>query len=300
MRPGRLELLAVGALLGGILVATFVTAARIPVADLYNVSLGGVRGGLGRALVELNFPDALVAVPVALVAVDVLRTRWAAVLAAVAIVACLVVAAPGVIDQQDLDAKAVNAIPALGVALVVVLAAAALPRLTTVRPRLGGDVLRLVLAAAIAVAAIPYWFAELGFYAPDPIRADEPTPGEDIASVHLGSHEGMDGALVALSVLALSRLTPWFAGRRLAALTSTLLALLLAWGVANLIQDGWHEQVVKRGWTEHMYGSVTRPELSVPWALIILAGVAIELVWFRRERRAGDADPVPLPTPAAP
>jgi hypothetical protein len=288
-RPGRLELLAVGALLGLILVATFVTASRIPPAELYNVSVGGIRGGLGRALVELNFPDALIAVPVALIAADVLRARWAAILAAVAIGACLVVDAPGVVEQDDLDAKAVNAVPALGVALIVVLVAAALPRLSTARPRLGGDVLRLVLAAAIAVAAIPYWFAELGFYAPDPIRADEPTPGEPIASVHLGSHEGMDGAIVALSVLALSRLTPWFVGKRLGAVTSLILAGLLAYGVANLIQDDWHEQVVKRGWTDHMYGTVTRPALSVPWALIVLAGVAIELLWFRRERVAAIA-----------
>src|SRR3954468_9211096 len=110
-RPGRLELLAVGALLGVILVATFVTVWRVPTGELYHLSVGGLHGGFGRALVELNFPDALIAVPVALIAVAVLRARWAAILAAVAIAACLVVDAPGVIDQDDLDAKAVNAIP---------------------------------------------------------------------------------------------------------------------------------------------------------------------------------------------
>jgi hypothetical protein len=103
----------------------------------------------------------------------------------------------------------------------------------------------------------------------------------------------MDGALIALAVLALSRLTPWFTDRRLATATSWVLALLLAYGVANLIQDDWHEQVVKRGWTDHMYGTVTKPVLSLPWLLILGAGVAIELLWFRRERVVHAGAPVP-------
>jgi hypothetical protein len=292
------ELVAVGALFAAVLTATLVTYSRVSPAELYHVSHDGIAGGLGRALVELNFPDALVAVPVALIAIDVIGTRWAAVLGGLAVAACLVTAAPGVVDAGDLDAKAINVVPALGVVLAVALVALAAPRLTTARPRLQGDVARLVLAAVIAVAAIPYWFAVLGFYAPDPVRADEPTPGEPIASVHLGNHEGMDGALIALAVLALSRLTPWFAGKRLATVTSWVLALLLTYGVANLIQDDWHEQVVKRGWTEHMYGTVTKPALSVPWLLILAAGVAVELLWFRRERRPDRSEARAVAVPA--
>jgi len=285
-RPGRRELVAVGALFGTVLVVTLVTYARIPPEQLYHVSHGGLDGGLSRALLELNFPDALVAVPLALVAVDVLRTRWAVVAAAVAIAACLVTAAPGVVDQADLDARPVNAIPAAGVLLTLVLVGAAARRLAARRTRLLGDPVRVVLALLLAIAVVPYVFAELGFYAPNPIMADEPTPGENIAAVHLGSHEGMDGALIAFAVLALSRLTPWFVGRRLAAATSTLLALLLAYGVANLVQDDWHEQVVKRGWTDHLVPSFLRPDLSVAWGVMVLAGIGVELVWFRRERRA--------------
>jgi hypothetical protein len=104
----------------------------------------------------------------------------------------------------------VNAIPAAGVVLTLVLLAIAWPRSTTATPHLRGDRARLVLAVLLAVGAVPYVFADLGFYAPDPLLADEPTPGEDIAAIHLGSHEGMDGALLAFAALALSRLTPWF------------------------------------------------------------------------------------------
>jgi hypothetical protein len=297
-RPGRVELMAVGALFAAVLTATLVTYSRVSPAELYHVSHDGIAGGLSRALVELNFPDALVAVPVALVAIDVIGTRWAAVLGGLAVAACLVTAAPGVVDAGDLDAKAINVVPALGVVLAVALVAVAAPRLTTARPRLQGDVARLVLAAVIAVAAIPYCFAVLGFYAPDPVRADEPTPGEPIASVHLGNHEGMAGALIALAVLMLSRLTPWFAGKRFATVTSWVLALLLTYGVANLIQDDWHEQVVKRGWTEHMYGTVTKPAVSVPWLLILAAGVAVELLWFRRERRPDRSEARAVAVPA--
>ena len=206
-----------------------------------------------------------------------------------AIAACLVTALPGVVDRDDLDAKAVNAIPAVGVAITVGLLVVAWPRLGWTRVRLPGDPLRIVIAVVVAVGAIPYCFAELGFYAPDPIRADEPTPGEDIASVHLGSHEGMDGTLLALAALLLTRVTPWFAGRRLAAVTSTILALYLAYGVANLVQDDWLEQVVKRGWTDHRISSFVAPQLSIRWGIVIVVGVALEVLWFRRERRRAGA-----------
>ncbi len=275
-------------LFGAVLVTTAVTYARVAPRELYNVSRNGLDGGASRALVELNFPDALIAIPLALVAADVLRARWAGVLAAIAICMCLVM--PAVVDQGDLDAKPANAIPAAGVALTLGLLVAAAPRLVASLPRLAGDWLRLALTLAVAVAVIPYVFAELGFYAPDPILADEPTPGEKIAAVHLGSHEGMDGALLALGALALSRLTPWFNGRRLAAVTSTALAGLLAYGIANLIQDNWLEQVVKRGWTDHRIPSVVLPHLSIPWVLIVGAGLAVELQWFRHERRTAGSD----------
>jgi hypothetical protein len=283
-RPGRRELLGVALLFTTFLVTTFVTYSRIPAADLYHVTLGGPVGGLSRVLWEVNFPDALIAVPLCLLALDVLQTRWATAAATSAIAACLVVAIPGVVDQGHIEARAINAIPAVGVALTAALLVAAWPHLGTAVPRLRGDVARLALAVVLVLAAFPYWFAELGFYAPDPVLADEPSPNEDIAAVHLGSHEGMDGTLLALAVLALSRLTPSFRSRRLASGTSAILAGLLAYGIANLVEDDWLEQVWKRGWTDVKIPSLVRPQLSVGWAVVLAAGAAIEVLWFRRER----------------
>ena len=55
-------------------------------------------------------------------------------------------------------------------------------------PGARGDWLRVGLAVLLALIAVPWIFALLGFYAPDPIYADEPSPDEPIAAVHLGGH----------------------------------------------------------------------------------------------------------------
>lgn len=68
-----------------------------------------------------------------------------------------------------------------------------------------------------------------------------------------------------------------------------MLALLLAYGIANLVQDDWLEQVVKRGWTSANIRSFVEPQLSVGWALVVVAGIAVELLWFRPERRRRSA-----------
>jgi hypothetical protein len=203
----------------------------------------------------------------------------------VAVALCLVVVLPGVVDQDDLDAKPVNALPALGVAIVLALGSRG--------PRGGarGDRLRAALAVALAVLAIPWLFAEAGFYAPDPVLADERPLGETLAAVHLGHHHGTDGVLLAVTALVLSRTLPHFRDRRLGALASAYLALMLAYGLANAAQDFWLEQVVKRGWTEHELPSVLRPELSVGWAGIVALAAVVEIAWFRRERRTRLASP---------
>src|SRR5882762_9913597 len=93
----------------GIVVVTY---SRIAPEHLYNVSHGGLRGGLGRALVEVNFPAALIALAVLLVVAP--RPRA---LAIVAVALCLVILVPGVVSPSDLDPKWVNVVPALGVVL---------------------------------------------------------------------------------------------------------------------------------------------------------------------------------------
>ena len=78
------EPLVVWAMWAVVLAMIFVTYGRLPpdtpeaTDDLYHVSGNGLAGGLSRVLVELNFPVALVAILVVLVAMDALpRAAWA-------------------------------------------------------------------------------------------------------------------------------------------------------------------------------------------------------------------------------
>jgi hypothetical protein len=281
-RTGLPEVIATWLLFAVAGLAVLVTYTRIPPEELYNTSVGGIRGGVGRTLVFLNYPVALAAVGVILICVDRLAgRRFVVPLAAGGIVLCALV--PAVVDQSDLDARPVNVLPALGVAIAVALTAMARP--AGPAPRVRGDRVRVVLAAALLLLAIPWLFAETGFYAPDPIYADERPKAETgektLAAVHLGFHHGTAGVELALVALLLSRTIPRFRHRRLAVVTSACVSLMLAYGLANAVQDAWGEQVVKRGWTTAAMPSVTLPSLSLWWALILAVAALTWIVWFR-------------------
>ena len=114
----RTALHAIWILYAAIACAVLVTYARVPVEELYHVSEGGLAGGLGRALVFLGYPVSLGAIGIALVSLGRLlegtlsksRRRTAIGLTVAAVLLCATVAVPGVIDQDDLDAKPVNAL----------------------------------------------------------------------------------------------------------------------------------------------------------------------------------------------
>jgi hypothetical protein len=283
---GSVELVGVWIGAAACTLAVLVTYSWVEPAELYHVDrAGNLEGGLSRTLTFLNFPVALLAVALATLAAILLRRRWAT--AGAALVAATAAFVPFVVDQDDLDARPLNAVPALGVAVALVLTIVAL-QASTLRGAggaLAGDRMRIVLALLLLVVAVPWYFAELGFYAPDPMLADEPTPDEPIAAVHLGSHHGTVGVLLALSALALSRILPRLGRSRLVAAVSAYVALMLVYGVANAVEDGWHEQVVKRGTTDVKIPSVLLPGATVSWGLILLAAAAVEVLWFRRERR---------------
>ncbi|MEX2211529.1 MAG: hypothetical protein WD689_07175 [Gaiellaceae bacterium] len=246
---------------------TFVTYSRLD--GLYNVSREGIAGGASRTLVYLNFPVAFAAIGILLL----LRGR----VAAVGIALCAVAAVPGVLDLDDLDARPVNAVPALGVAVAAALTVIRRDRLRASNTVLLGDPVRVGLAVVLALIAVPWLFAEAGFYAPDPIYSEEIAPGETIAAVHLGGHHGTYGVLLALSALLLSR-------TRHTALASSYFALMLAYGGALAAEDFWHEQVVKRGSVDWTIPSLIQPELEWGWLAILVAAAAVYLLWFRRER----------------
>lgn len=58
------EVSLIWVLVAATLVALVATYSRLPANELYNVSHSGIRSALGRAVVDLNFPDSLIALAV--------------------------------------------------------------------------------------------------------------------------------------------------------------------------------------------------------------------------------------------
>jgi hypothetical protein len=267
----------VWALFAAVGLAVFITYSRLPANELYNVSNEGLRNGASRLLVFLNYPVSLAAIPIAWLAAERLGARRAMWAAGTATVLCAVTAWPGVIDQNDLDAKPINLVPVLGVAIAVVLSALA-PWETIGARRL--DLLRVGIAVVLVVAATPWIFATLGFYAPgDVFLGEEMRRGGDgllHPAVHLGEHEGLDGTLLALAALQLSRLRP-----RLA--VAFVIGLMFVYGVGVAAQDDWNEQVVKRGWAGFKLPDVLHPTLNVTWFVVLVLAAIVALLLRRLE-----------------
>ena len=184
---------------------------------------------------------------------------------------------PGVVDPADLDAKPINALPAIGVGLALLLTAVS--GLFRVRARLNPAV--AVFSLALLLLAIPWIAAELGFY-----LDGVPVLGrlflteavyEGHASVHLGHHHGMDGVLLALTGLATVPLVRRAHIGPLRSAVGVYVGLQIAYGLANATQDGWLEQVVKRGWVGTEIPSVLEPAVSLAWLGIVLAALLFSL-----------------------
>ncbi len=299
-RPGLAEVLAVWAVFGVVAAAVLATYWRLPVAELYNVDEEGLARGAGRALVFLGYPTALVAIALLAVVADRLRSRPATAAAVVAALLCATVVWPGVVEQSDLDAKPVNALAGVGVLAAAVLTALALARggLGEIRPFGGWDVARAVVAAVLVAGSLPWIAAELGFYLDGVPGLGalflsgelRPEPGHpELTAVHLGHHHGMDGTLLALSALALSRTVPQLSARALRVAVTFYLSLMLAYGLANAVQDFWLEQLVKRGTTSLEIPSLIVPKASPAWAALIAAALLIHFA----ARRVGTGAAVP-------
>ena len=243
---------------------------------LYNVdSAGDLAGGLSRTLVVLNYPLALGAIALAAAAGGPRSLVW------MSIGLCALVAVPGVVDQDDLDARWVNVLPALGVGLALGLTLAAVrAHGAAFVERARGDRLRLALGGGLLLLALPWVAAEAGFYFPGDVFMGEEVPpvrDEGIAAVHLGFHHGTGGVLLGLTALLLSRAPG-------GAVLRGYLSLMLAYGLANALQDGWNEQLWKRGWVDTHVASVLRPELSWGWFAIALGATGIYALWLSPSR----------------
>ena len=72
----------------------------------------------------------------------------------------------------------------------------------------------------------------------------------------------MDGFLLVVSALLLSRAVGAVRGRRLQTVLAAYLSLMVCYGFANLANDFWIEQVFKRHWAAWQIPSVFRPSCS--------------------------------------
>jgi hypothetical protein len=266
--------------------AVIATYSRFPAAELYRVHHSGIATGFGRELVALNFPFALIGI--ALVGLAWPRLHGPLRIAGVAAIAlCAVVYFA--VDQANLDAKPLNAVPALGLALAVALVlVVGVCRGRQVR----GDRLRIALAAVLLFFCAPLIAAELGFFLDGVpflgwfFETGRLTtqPGVNALShaVHHGQHHGWEATMLSLTALAFSRLPR-------PRLLDVYLALMLAYGVGNLVNDDWLEQVVKRGWTSHEVPSILTPAANWGWAAVLVGTVLIWRLWFRQPRRTTPA-----------
>ena len=137
--------------------------------------------------------------------------------------------------------KPLNAAPALGLALAVALVLAV--GVPSVPRSKRGDRVRIVLAAVLVFFCAPLIAAELGFFLDGvPFLGwffqtgavkIEPGGGYAHAAVHHGHHHGMDGFLLAVSALLLSRLLSGIHGRALRAVTGFYLSLMLVYGLTK-------------------------------------------------------------------
>jgi hypothetical protein len=297
--PG--EIVAVWTLYVSVTAAIVVTYSRVPARELYHVSRSGFAGGASRALVFANFSTALVAIAILAVLFEVLSGRVARLTTVAAAVLCAAVFWPGVVSQADLDARPVNAIAAVGVllALGLTIHAARLHRVA-LRAWRRDDWGRVALAAVLLVFAAPWIAAEVGYFLDGvPLLGRLFQTGKHIRNVqglpafppavHHGHHHGMDGLLLVLSALLLSRAVGRLRSGALRTALVAYLALMFCYGVGNIANDFWLEQIVKRGWTTWKIPNVLEPRATVAWAIIVIVAAVIWTVVMLRER--GEAVP---------
>jgi hypothetical protein len=276
--PVARETLAVWALFAVVAAEIFATYSRLPLRELYHVSGTGPAAGAGRVLVFLNFPTALVALPILAFA----TTRELRPVGVLAALLCAGIFWPGIVDQADLDAKWANAVPAAGV-LVALALTIWRARSSGISPpaRHRGDGWRVAAAVVVLVAALPWLAAELGLFVGDMSAWWAPLGQARLhPAVHHGHHHGMDGALFVLTALLLSRpLRQLSGGLRTA--VGLYLGVLVTYGLGNILNDDWYEQVVKRGLSSFSLPSVLLPAPNLAWAAILVVGLLIGLLFLR-------------------
>jgi hypothetical protein len=206
--------------------------------------------------------------------------------AIIAAALCAVIFWPGIVDQDDLDAKPWNALPAAGVAiaLVVSLATGLLHERASVHPA------AVLFAGLLLVLALPWLAADLGFYLDGvPVLGWLFRTGDlyhGLPSAHHGHHHGIDGVLLALAALLTVPLVRRTSVVPVRIVTGGYVGLQLAYGLANVTNDAWLEQIVKRGWVATSVPSVLNPTVSFAWLGIVLAGAVFAAIILNERPRS--------------
>jgi hypothetical protein len=285
--------------------AVFTTYARLPITELYHVSRSGLEGGASRSLTFLNYPGAFIAIVLIgfaaarlYVSSETLTRRVkiiSGLIAPLALVLSLIAAVPGVVDQSNLDARPVNALPAIGVLLALVLSGISIrtARVPGSIPWNSLDTLRAVVTAIVVFLALPWILAEFGFYIGDvPLfgqlfMSREIPAGEALSAVHPGDHHGMSGTMYLLIALWLSRELWLVRPTVLRWMLAMYLSLMMVYGSFIAAQDFWLEQIVKRGWTSVEIPNLVQPALSPGWGLIVGLTLVLgsALVYYTRAGR---------------
>jgi hypothetical protein len=255
--------------------------------------------------VLLGWPISIIAIALLAVAVDRLLAddsllrgdrRLVVACAWVSLGLCLTIAWPGVVNQDDLDAKPSNALAAIGVGLSLALTLWALARRGIGRSPgpIVGDRAAIALVAILLAAGIPWMFAHVGVYVGDipglrvifMSKTIIPEAGHPhLHAVHLGNHEGLDGILIVATALALSRQLGLMRPTRLRTVLAGYLAVALCYGLGVAIQDAWHEQLVKRGWLHTQFPNVIRPGLTPAWGGLVVCAVVVHRLAIRPRQR---------------
>jgi hypothetical protein len=134
----------------------------------------------------------------------------------------------------------------------------------------------------LVLLSAPWIAAELGFYLDGvPVLGWIFQTGKIVsyhgnephAAVHHGVHHGLQGLLLIITALLLSRLPNR---------VSLFLALMVAYGLGNIANDDWLEQIAERGWTSWTVPPSLEPRATWTWLAVLLATPVIWLLWFRQ------------------